>query len=392
MSTGGNMALREICATIRPDAVNRRNPSGVLPVMIACSLHPMWENLLTPPVTALPQSKLAKVAHLVIKISPGCALAGVIAMAATLVSTLHGGPQLLYALFFGVAFHFLSSDPKAKPGIEFCSRTVLRLGVGLLGARITGAQIAGLGWSTAAIVIGAVLTTLFLGYLLGKRLGLPSAQGVLSGGSVAICGASAALAISAVLPRNKENERFTLMVVVTVTVLSTVAMVTYPLIAKFLHLPPELAGLFLGGTIHDVAQVVGAGYMLNHETGDYATIVKLFRVSMLAVVVVVISSMFKAERERLENGTSTAKQALVPWFLWVFVALVAINSLGYVSTAVQHCLSTVSRLCLVVAIAALGIKTSFRQLSKAGWRPFTLLLAETVWMAAFVLAAIYLRS
>jgi uncharacterized integral membrane protein (TIGR00698 family) len=358
----------------------------------ACSLHPMWENLLTPPVTALPQSKLAKVAHLVIKISPGCALAGVIAMAATLVSTLHGGPQLLYALFFGVAFHFLSSDPKAKPGIEFCSRTVLRLGVGLLGARITGAQIAGLGWSTAAIVIGAVLTTLFLGYLLGKRLGLPSAQGVLSGGSVAICGASAALAISSVLPRNKENERFTLMVVVTVTVLSTVAMVTYPLIAKFLHLPPELAGLFLGGTIHDVAQVVGAGYMLNHETGDYATIVKLFRVSMLAVVVVVISSMFKAERERLENGTSTAKQAMVPWFLWVFVALVAINSLGYVSTAVQHCLSTVSRLCLVVAIAALGIKTSFRQLSKAGWRPFTLLLAETVWMAAFVLAAIYLRS
>ena len=352
----------------------------------------MWENLLTPPVTALPQSKLAKVAHLVIKISPGCALAGVIAMAATLVSTLHGGPQLLYALFFGVAFHFLSADPKAKPGIEFCSRTVLRLGVGLLGARITGAQIAGLGWSTAAIVIGAVLTTLFLGYLLGKRLGLPSAQGVLSGGSVAICGASAALAISSVLPRNKENERFTLMVVVTVTVLSTVAMVTYPLIAKFLHLPPELAGLFLGGTIHDVAQVVGAGYMLNHETGDYATIVKLFRVSMLAVVVVVISSMFKAERARLENGTSTAKQAMVPWFLWVFVALVAINSLGGVSTAVQHCLNTVSRLCLVVAIAALGIKTSFRQLSKAGWRPFTLLLAETVWMAAFVLAAIYLRS
>lgn len=386
------MALKEICATIRPDAVNRRIPSGGLPVMIACSLHSMWENLLTPPATVLPQSKLAKVAHLVIKILPGCALAGVIAMAATLVSTLHGGPQLLYALFFGVAFHFLSSDRKAKPGIEFCSRTVLRLGVGLLGARITGAQIAGLGWSTAGIVIGAVLTTLFLGYLLGKRLGLPSAQGLLSGGSVAICGASAALAISAVLPRNKENERFTLMVVVTVTVLSTVAMVTYPLIAKFLHLPPELAGLFLGGTIHDVAQVVGAGYMLNHETGDYATIVKLFRVSMLAVVVVVISSMFKAERERVGSGTSTAKQAMVPWFLWVFVALVALNSLGGVSTAVQHGLNTVSRLCLVVAIAALGIKTSFRQLSKAGWRPFTLLLVETVWMAAFVLAAIYLRS
>ena len=193
------------------------------------------------------------------------------------------------------------------------------------------------------------------------------------------------------MARNKERERFTLMVVVTVTVLSTLAMVAYPVIAKVLHLPPELAGLFLGGTIHDVAQVVGAGYMLSHETGDYATIVKLFRVSMLAVVVVIVSSMFKKERERSEDGTVAAKQALVPWFLWIFVALVALNSMGGVPVAVQQGLSNVSRISLVVAITALGIKTSFRQLAYTGWKPFTLLLVETLWMAAFVLAAIHLR-
>jgi uncharacterized integral membrane protein (TIGR00698 family) len=336
---------------------------------------------------------------LVMHVLPGTLLAGVVAMAATLVSTLHGGPQLLYALFFGVAFHYLSSDPKAKPGIEFCSRNVLRLGVGLLGARITASQIAGLGWSTAAIVVVAVLTTLLVGYFLGKRLGLERAQGVLSGGSVAICGASAALAISSVLPRTKESERFTLMVVVTVTVLSTVAMVVYPLIARAFGLPPELAGLFLGGTIHDVAQVVGAGYMIDHPTGDYATIVKLFRVSMLAVVVVVVSAMFKTEREQAERAIAanggravTTKQPLVPWFLWVFVILVAVNSLGFVPAEVGKGLSDFSRLCLVVAIAALGIKTSFQQLAKAGWRPFTLLLVDTVWMAAFVLIAIFARQ
>lgn len=336
---------------------------------------------------------------LVMNVLPGTLLAGVVAMAATLVSTLHGGPQLLYALFFGVAFHYLSSDPKAKPGIEFCSRNVLRLGVGLLGARITASQIVGLGWSTAAIVVAAVITTLLVGYLLGKRLGLDRAQGVLSGGSVAICGASAALAISSVLPRTKDSERFTLMVVVTVTVLSTVAMVVYPLIARAFGLPPELAGLFLGGTIHDVAQVVGAGYMIDHPTGDYATIVKLFRVSMLAVVVVVVSALFKTDRERAEReiaasgGLAVAKkQPLVPWFLWIFVLLVAINSLGFVPLEVGKSLSDFSRLCLVVAIAALGIKTSFQQLAKAGWRPFTLLLVETVWMAAFVLLAIFFRE
>jgi uncharacterized integral membrane protein (TIGR00698 family) len=338
-------------------------------------------------------------AKFVMHVLPGTLLAGVVAMAATLVSTLHGGPQLLYALFFGVAFHYLSADPKAKPGIEFCSRNVLRLGVGLLGARITAAQIAGLGWTTAAIVVAAVVTTLLVGCFLGKRLGLNRAQGTLSGGAVAICGASAALAISSVLPRTKESERFTLMVVVTVTVLSTVAMVAYPLIARALHLPPELAGLFLGGTIHDVAQVVGAGYMIDHPTGDYATIVKLFRVSMLAVVVVAVSAMFKTEREQAEreiaaNGGKavTARQPLVPWFLWVFVILVAINSLGFVPVEVGKGLSDVSRLCLVVAIAALGIKTSFQQLAEAGWRPFTLLLVETVWMAAFVLVALFARQ
>lgn len=334
-----------------------------------------------------------------LQLMPGALLAVMVAMAATWVSTVHGGPQLLYALFFGVALHYLSADAKAKPGIEFCSRTVLRLGVGLLGARITAAQIVGLGWTTAAIVIGAVLTTLLVGYALAQRLGMSRAEGTLSGGSVAICGASAALAISSVLPRTKGSERFTLMVVVTVTVFSTIAMVLYPLIARAWGLPPELAGLFLGGTIHDVAQVVGAGYTIDTATGDYATIVKLFRVSMLAVVVVVVSALFKAERERAERewqaagGTGVVKQQpLVPWFLWVFLALVVVNSVGWLPTEVAQGVSAFSRLCLVVAIAALGLKTSFEQLAKAGWQPITLLLIETVWMALFVLAAIALTQ
>ncbi len=344
------------------------------------------------PTSAADTARPPGLAQQLLQFLPGTGLSCVIAMAATLMSTLHGGPQLLYALFFGVAFHYLSQDPKTRPGIEFCSRTVLRVGVGLLGARITASQIAGLGWTTAGIVIAAVVTTLLCGVLLGRFLGLNRAQSVVSGGAVAICGASAALAISAVLPRTKDSERFTLMVVVTVTVLSTLAMVIYPLAARLLHLPPELAGLFLGGTIHDVAQVVGAGYMLSPQTGDYATIVKLFRVSMLAVVVVVVSTLFKKAREQeSEEGTVAAKQAVVPWFLWVFVGLVIINSMGGVPAVVQMGLNDVSRACLVVAIAALGIKTSFGQLARAGWRPFLLLVIETLWMAGFVVAAIYLR-
>lgn len=321
---------------------------------------------------------------------PGSALAGVVALAATFVSQLHGGPQLLYALFFGIAFHYLSQEPRTKAGIEFCARQVLRLGVGLLGARITAAQIAALGWLTAGIVVLAVVTTLSLGLLLARRFGLTRAQGVLSGGSVAICGASAALAIAAVLPREKHGDRFTLMVVISVTVMSTAAMVLYPLIARALDLPPELAGLFIGGTIHDVAQVVGAGYTLGPLAGDTATIVKLFRVSMLAGVVLVVSLAFRAERERGEPVHAT-RQPLVPWFLWLFAALVALNSAGFVAPELQQGLNLASRAALVLAIAALGMKTSFMQLAQAGWRPIVLILVETLWMAGLVLAAIAWR-
>lgn len=322
---------------------------------------------------------------------PGSGVAGLIALAATFVSNLHGGPQFLYALFFGVSFHYLSHEPRTKPGVEFCARTALRFGVGLLGARITAGQIAALGWVTAGIVVLAVVTTIACGMLLGRRLGMTRAQSVLSGGAVAICGASAALAISAVLPREKDGDRFTLMVVVTVTVMSTAAMVLYPLAARALGLPPALAGLFLGGTIHDVAQVVGAGYTLGSEAGDIATIVKLFRVALLALVVVAVSIAFKAARERARTtykGHLPAKQPLVPWFLWMFVALVVVNSFGHVPTEVQQGLGALSRGCLVLAIAALGMKTSFAQLARAGWRPLALIGIETLWMAALVLAAV----
>jgi uncharacterized integral membrane protein (TIGR00698 family) len=327
---------------------------------------------------------------------PGTGLSTLIALAATFVSTLHGGPQLLYALFFGIAFNYLSHEPKTRPGIEFCSRTLLRLGVGLLGARITGSQIASLGWVSAIIVVLGVLTTLGLGLLLARRFGMTRAQGVLSGGAVAICGASAALAIAAVLPREKDGARFTLMVVVTVTVMSTLAMVLYPLVARALDLPPALAGLFIGGTIHDVAQVVGAGYTLGPQAGDIATVVKLFRVAMLALVVVVVAAAFKHSRERADaehaGGRVVAKQPLVPWFLWLFAAMVVLNSLEAVPAALQQGLNAVSRACLVVAIAALGMKTSFMQLARAGWRPLALILVETVWLAALVLAsAFFLR-
>jgi len=325
---------------------------------------------------------------------PGLAVAALLGGAATLVASLHGGPQMLYALFFGVAVNHLGRRARTAAGVEFGARTVLRLGVGLLGARITASQIAALGWQTAAVVVLAVLSTLAVALWLGRRLGLARPQSVLAGGAVAICGASAALAIAAVLPRDKDGDRFTLVVVVAVTLLSTIAMVLYPLVVRLLELPPALGGLFLGGTIHDVAQVVGAGYTINPATGDAATVVKLFRVTLLTLVVAGTAWAFRRQRVAAAApapaGAAAEKPSLLPWFLWLFVALVALNSTLGLAPALQHGLGQLSRACLVVAIAALGMKTSFSQLARMGWAPVLLIGAETLWLALFVGVAVLL--
>jgi uncharacterized membrane protein YadS len=128
--------------------------------------------------------------------------------------------------------------------------------------------------------------------------------------------------------------------------------------------------------------------MFNDETGDYAVTIKLFRVSMLAVVVLVVSAMFRRQRETSEKNDAASPQRLVPWFLWLFIALVVLNSAGGVPSPVQDGLNWISRACLVVAIVAMGMKTSVQELRSFGWRPLVMLLSETVWMAALVLTLI----
>jgi len=311
---------------------------------------------------------------------PGLALPLLIMLGATFLSEHYGGPQLLYALLFGLAFHFLHQDARCRPGIEFCAKTLLRIGVALLGARITLAQIGQLGIGPLATAALGIVSTIALGAWLARRFGLKTDFGLLCGAAVSICGASAALAVAAVMPKTEENERHTLLTVVGVTGLSTLAMIAYPLLAKALQWSDTGAGIFLGGTIHDVAQVIGAGLMISHEAGDVAVIVKLFRVTLLVPVVAVLAWYW---RQRSNAPSSGGRQApLLPFFLIGFMALVLVNSLGGLTPRFTEALGQISRICLVIAISALGIKTSFEELLKLGWRPMALMLVETLWLAA----------
>ena len=310
-------------------------------------------------------------------IGPGLAVAAVVGIAATFPSLHYKASAMLFALLLGMALNFLAEEGQCLPGIQFASSVVLRTGVALLGLRITLSQVAALGWGTVALVVVSVALTVLIGIAVARAMKLGASFGTLTGGAVAICGASAALAIAAVLPNHAKLERDASFTVIGVTALSTLAMIVYPIVAGAFGFSDHAAGIFIGATIHDVAQVVGAGYSISQDAGDTATIVKLLRVAMLLPVCIVIGLALHVSGARAAHAAP-----VLPWFAVAFAILVLVASTGWLPDSVSDLGSSLSRWCLVTAIAAIGMKTSLKSLVDMGLKPVMLLVIETVFLAA----------
>ena len=317
-------------------------------------------------------------------LGPGVLACGVVGAAAGFLSEHYGAPAMLFALLLGMAMNFLSAEGPCRPGIEFTAKHVLRAGIVLLGLRITLAQVAALGWGPVGLVVVSVLLTIGVSMAAARLLGFQGAFGLLTGGATAICGASAALALSAALPNHPMKDKATLFTVIGVSALSTLAMVAYPMLARALGMDEQHAGMFLGATIHDVAQVVGAGYSLSAPAGDTATLVKLMRVAMLLPVI-----MFAAMLTRSHAAAGGERPPLLPWFAVAFAVVVAANSTGWVPRALQAAGNDISRWCLIASIAGIGMKTHLKELATVGFKPVALMVGETAFLA--LLALLLLR-
>ncbi len=315
-------------------------------------------------------------------IVPGLLLATIIALASKFVSEHYGAPAMLLALLFGIAMNFLSEDPRSAAGIAFGARSVLRTGVALLGLRISFDMVLALGWPIVALVVLMVPLTIGFGMAVSQFFGFRYRFAVLSAGAVAICGASAAMAIAAVLPKDDESEDRLVFTVVGVTVLSTVAMILYPMLSGWLDFDDVTAGIYLGATIHDVAQVVGAGFSISEQAGETATLVKLLRVAMLAPVVVITALILRGRSDVADADGS--RPPLVPGFVLGFVALATLNSTvdlpGFVRTFAQEGAGWL----LLTAIAAVGLKTRPAEILKVGRSAAAMIVAQTVFLAAVV--------
>ena len=331
---------------------------------------------------ALPGALAAPLARL----APGAGVSAIVAIAAAFLAQHYGAPVMMLALIVGMALAFLGDDARCAPGIDFVAKQVLRLGVALLGLRVTAGQVFDLGWGTmGAIVLGVVLTIAF-GIVLARLLGFSVHFGVLAGGAVAICGASAALALAAALPAHPQKERAAAFTVIGVSLLSTIAMVLYPLLVHWFGFDAHQAGVFLGGTIHDVAQVVGAGYSVSQDAGDTATVVKLLRVALLAPVILFATTL---ARRHIGAQAGGKRPPLLPWFAVGFFLLVALRSLDVVPKPLVTGGQDLSQACLIASMAAIGLKTRLKAMASVGWQPIAHMVVVTAWLAALCAGAIY---
>ncbi|MGY6565950.1 MAG: YeiH family protein [Halomonadaceae bacterium] len=314
------------------------------------------------------------------RLYPGVALCMVLALASSFLAEHYGAPALLLALLLGFGFASQAGEMRMQGGVGFCARRVLRVGVALLGARIGLTQLQEIGWLPLAVVLVSVPLILGVALGLGRWLALPTPHSLVAGAAVAICGVSAAVAVAAVLPAGRLEERRLLGVVVCVTALGTLAMLGLPPLTALLGYGDIASGLFLGATIHDVAQAAGAGYLVSDSAGDVATLTKLLRVALLVPLVLAIGLL-------LRRGESSSGE--FPWFLLGFVVLFVANSLGLLSPGLRELLISASQWCLLVTMAALGMRTSVRDLLAQGWRPLSLLCALS---AALVLTVMGLLA
>ena len=314
---------------------------------------------------------------------PGIIVALLIAIAAKFLANNYEVPSMLMAILIGMSLNFLSEEGKCVKGLNFSSKNILYLGIILLGTRIDFENILSINQNVIFLVILGVILTILFSILLLKIFGFQYRFGILIGGAIAICGASAAMAISSVLPKDdKSNERLTF-VVLGVTIISTFCMIFYPIISNILNMDEKSSGIFFGATIHDVAQVVGAGFTVSDFTGETATLIKLFRVTLLFPVVLCISLM--SYKFKLINDVDK-KTPWVPYFIIIFICVVIINSFNLIPNNIKFLSNEFSSWFLLIAIAAVGTKTRLQNLKIIGFLPIFSMVLITIFLMIFIIS------
>ncbi len=325
-----------------------------------------------------------------VAVLPGFGLAVAIAAAAFALRLLPGVgvlSPLILSILIGMVFHNLIGTPaSARPGVAFCLRRVLRIGIVLLGLQLTLAQVWAVGGAGVLVIVATVAATFLFTRWLGARLGVEARLAELIAAGTAICGASAVIATNTVTRGRDEDVAYA---VACVTVFGSASMLLYPLLGGLFAMGPHAFGLWTGASVHEVAQVVAAAYQRGTEAGQSGTVAKLTRVMLLAPLVLTLGAV---ARRRPRGRTGAEAAVPVPWFVLGFIGMVGVASTGWLPAAALPPVATGTTFLLAVALAAMGLSTDIRKLAAAGLRPALLGAGSWLFISALSLALVTLAG
>ncbi|KQX97257.1 hypothetical protein ASD22_08175 [Rhodanobacter sp. Root480] len=313
---------------------------------------------------------------------PGLALAVAVAVIALLLGRclpLIGGP--VFGMVLGLLVRsVLAPDARFVPGIAFASTTVLQASIIALGFGLSLDQVVATGMRSLSVTVVTLSVAFFSAWLLGRWLGVHDKLKILVGVGTAICGASA---IAAVTPIIQPDEHDTAYAISTIFLFNIVAVLLFPLLGHLMHMGDLGFGLWAGTAINDTSSVVAAGYSFSKAAGDYATIVKLTRATLIIPVCLLLAlvAAVRARRQRRLDGSASQFSLLriFPWFILWFLVASALRTAGLVPTAIQPDLHLAAEFLIVVALAAIGLSANLRRMIASGPRP--ILLGLGVWIA-----------
>ncbi|MDG5749271.1 putative sulfate exporter family transporter [Qipengyuania sp. XHP0207] len=319
-------------------------------------------------------------------ILPGIIPVTIAAFAALWLSGQYGAPPILIGLLLGFALNFASADARLLPGLDFASQSVLRIGIVLLGLRITFAEVATLGLSPFLALLTIMAAVIATGILFARLARLDWHFGLLAGGATAICGISAALALWGMIGAKRVSQESFAIVVLGITLASALALLTYPGIGSLAGLSDSQAGFLMGASIHDVAQAIGGGFAFSERAGDVATLVKLSRVALLVPLLLLAGLVLGRASSGAEPraGQTLSLTKRIPWFILAFAAVCAVNSLVDLPPALSAWGLEMASFCLLLAITAAAMKADLSAILTAGWRSFVPVIGSS--LVAFLLA------
>ncbi|MDQ6647125.1 MAG: YeiH family protein [Pseudomonadota bacterium] len=313
---------------------------------------------------------------------PGLLLAMTIALLAWglgQLAPLIGGP--VFGILLGVLVkNLLSPGARFTPGIQFGSKQILQWSIITLGFGLSLTQVAKTGLESLWVTLVTMTVAFLSAWLLGRWLGVHDKLKILIGVGTAICGGSA---IAAVTPIIRPDDHDTAFAISTIFLFNLVAVLLFPLLGHLMHMSDLGFGLWAGTAINDTSSVVAAGYSFSHAAGDYATIVKLTRATLIIPVCLVLAFVVAAREKRKAKASGEvgafSLAAIFPWFILWFLVASAVRTFGLVPAAIQPLLHGLAEFLIILALTAIGLSANLRKMASTGVRP--ILLGLGVWVA-----------